>query len=144
MRMLQSALVGTLLASALVLPDPESLVMFLGAAGLGIGIGASAGYTVFLQRTGAARVKAYKEMDEARRESTLGKLEEANEENQHLRQRMNEVIQEVDVFRHELQEERDLNAKLRNDLMDFALRVLAEKGHIAKPIPSPTPEDTRS
>lgn len=120
------------------LPAPENVVVFLGAIGLGLGIGVGSGYAAFLQRTSKARADAFREMDQAQRESTLAKLSEATRTVESMDGRIRELEAELAAIKRDLDEERKLSDKLREDVVSFALSVLHERGHISQNAPEKT------
>lgn len=130
------AVVG--MVSAAALPDPERVVIFLGALGLGLGAGVGAGYAAWLKRVGAARLEVYQQEDRVKKASTLAKLEKADEELEEMRRDVADTRGQIGHLRGDLESERDLNERLRNDLINYALTVLHERGHIQ---PQPPRED---
>ena len=130
--------------AAFSLPSPENLIVVLGAIGLGVGFGAGSGYAAWLQRTTPARIKATKDLDEARSKTTMAMLEDATARFQEATGRIQQLSQAVEKLesrveeeeernnklRHDLLDEEKLNDKLRQDLLDFAMSVLVQKGHV--------------
>src|SRR3954452_15126284 len=98
-----------------VLPDPEHMIVFLGALGLGIGAGVGAGYAAYLKSVSKVRMEVYQEEDRVKKESTLAKLETANVELAEMRRDIAENRQQVETLDSKLMEERELNEKLRAD-----------------------------
>jgi hypothetical protein len=117
-------------ALGMTMPDPEHIVMLLGATGLGVGIGVGAGYAAFLSRTSAAKIQAYKLWDEAHRQSTQYKLELAVRQHQEAMDQIDQNARLLQKLRDELEEERSKSDKLEADLVAFATRVLTDKGFL--------------
>lgn len=114
----------------MALPDPEHIVVLLGAIGLGAGIGLGSGYAAFLSRSGAAKVKAFQLWDEVHRASNQYKLEQAVRQHEEAMAEIAKNAEQLQRLQGELLEERTKSDKLESDLVSFALRVLTDKGYI--------------
>lgn len=119
-----------IIISAVSLPSPENLVIFMTAAGVGAGFGASSAYVVWLQKTTPARIRAMQELDKAQRSTTMAELKEAREHLTEATGKYEQLSNAVDKLEQHLDDEKILNDKLRADLLEFALSVLHQKGHI--------------
>lgn len=133
MKIIGLPLAGIGMMSSFVLPDPEHMIVFLGALGLGIGAGVGAGYAAYLKSVSKARLEVYQEEDKVKKASTLAKLETANEELAEMRRDVAENRRQIETLDSKLMEERELNEKLRADLISYALSVLQQQGYIVKP-----------
>lgn len=133
------AVAGAVAGAGLVLPDPANVTAFIAALGIGIGIGLAA----IIERVGRAKAAAYREWDEAHRGSSLAQLEEAARRHEETVDQIEMNSRQLQALQGELDAERHMNEKLRDDLQGFALRVLQEKGYIAVPaeVLAPAPKD---
>lgn len=135
-----AALVGI---GSMSLPSAEALAAYIIAVCMGVGIGAGSGYAAFKKK----QIEVFKEEDMARRESTLGKLEEATRKLDEASRRDAAMRAEVAESTARINDLEVSNEKLRTDLIDFALRVLQDKGFVdhaagppaGQPTGQPTP-----
>jgi hypothetical protein len=111
-------------------PNPENLILFLGSAGLGAGTGIGLGYAAYVSRASAAKIEALRKWDEAYRQSNQAKLDTAVRQHEEAMAQIQDNVRNLQVLRDELDEERARNEKLAQDLVDFAKRVLVDKGYL--------------
>jgi vacuolar-type H+-ATPase subunit I/STV1 len=118
-----------------VLPEPANVTAFVAAIGFGIAIGGAA----IVERIGRAKIVAKREWEEANRNSILKQVEEANQKYEETNKKYKETVSQITTNREnllkiqsDLDAEKVMNEKLREDLMGFALRVLEEKGYVTR------------
>jgi hypothetical protein len=113
------SLVGASLVLGVVLPAPRDVTLFLGAAGLGLGIG----YAFFLERTSKAKVAAFQHWDEVYKVSNLAAKEEAERKYKEMVQEVEENSARILAMERSTAEE---VARLQAQLADAQAKVMAQ------------------
>jgi peptidoglycan hydrolase CwlO-like protein len=123
----------------LVLPEPANVITFLASLGLGVGMM----YAAAMTQIGRARIKNFKEWDDAQRGSCMQKLHDATAHLENTLDQVDTNSRQILEMKAELDEERKTNDRLRTQLTGFAMSVLHEKGFLAEVIPPPPPPPPR-
>jgi septal ring factor EnvC (AmiA/AmiB activator) len=127
----------------LVLPEPANVITFLASLGLGVGMM----FAAAMSQINRARIKSFKEWDDAQRDSCMAKLQQTTAHLENKLDQLDENTRRMNDLEANLAEERKTNDRLRTQLTGFAMSVLHEKGFLAEIVPPPPepppPEEER-
>jgi septal ring factor EnvC (AmiA/AmiB activator) len=124
----------------LVLPEPANVITFLASLGLGVGMM----FAAAMSQINRARIKNFREWDDAQRDSCMAKLQAATSHLENTLDQVDDNSRRLNALQADLAEERKTNDRLRTQLTGFAMSVLQEKGfltEVVSPPPSPPEEE---
>jgi hypothetical protein len=126
-----AAVPATLAAAvAFVLPNPESLAIFLGTLGFGIGVGAGSGVAIYIERVGKAKVRAFQEYDRAFKASNLAARQQAERLRDEMIVKVQANSDEIHQLKAELAEKTHAAEAALMTLAEQSLKILTDYGYV--------------